>query len=77
MFWTLVTVIIAGFAGGGIGLVLRHLTRNRLPKGIIPICAGLAMILATIGHPVGVIWREEAREDVIFASVCASHGSGG
>ena len=51
MFWTLVTVIIAGFEGGGIGLVLRHLRRNRLPKGIIPVCAGLAMILEETGKP--------------------------
>lgn len=53
MFWTLVTVLFAGFAGAGIGLVLRHLTRSRLPKGIIPVCAGLTMILATIGQEYG------------------------
>lgn len=49
MFWSLVTVVFAGFAGAGIGLVLRSLTRNRLPKGIIPICAGLTMLVATVG----------------------------
>jgi hypothetical protein len=48
MFWSLVTAIFAGFAGAGIGLVLRHLTRQRLPKGIIPVCAGLAMLAATV-----------------------------
>ena len=36
-----------------------------------------SMVFDAAGHPVAVIWREEAREDVIFASVCASHGSGG
>jgi|SRR6056297_1633640 hypothetical protein len=56
MFWTLLTVFIAGFAGAGIGMMLRHLTRNRLPKGIIPICAGLTMIAATIGQEYG--WYE-------------------
>ena len=59
MFWTLVTVFFAGFAGAGIGLVLRHLTRNRVPKGIIPVCAGLTMILATIGQEYG--WYNGAR----------------
>lgn len=59
MFWTLVTVFIAGFAGAGIGLVARHLTRNRLPKGVIPVCAGLTMILATVGQEYG--WYNGAR----------------
>lgn len=48
MFWTLVTVFISGFAGAGIGLLLRQITRKRLPKGIVPICAGLTMIAATV-----------------------------
>jgi hypothetical protein len=48
MFWTLVSVFISGFAGAGIGLLLRQITRKRLPKGIVPICAGLTMIAATV-----------------------------
>lgn len=59
MFWTLVTVLFAGFAGAGIGLVLRHLSRGRLPNGIIPVCAGLTMILATIGQEYG--WSDGVR----------------
>lgn len=59
MFWTLISVFIAGLAGAGIGMVLRHLTRQRLPKGIVPICAGLAMILATIGQEYG--WENGVR----------------
>jgi hypothetical protein len=50
MFWTLVTVFIAGFAGAGIGYLLRTITRKKLPKGIVPICAGLTMIVATVGQ---------------------------
>jgi hypothetical protein len=53
MFWALLTALVAGVAGAGIGLGLRTLTRNRLPKGIIPICAGLAMIVATVGTEYG------------------------
>jgi hypothetical protein len=53
MFWALLTALVAGVAGAGIGLGLRALTRNRLPKGIIPICAGVAMIVATVGTEYG------------------------
>ena len=53
MFWTLLTAFVAGFAGAGTGFALRHLSRNRLPKGIIPVAAGLAMIAATVGLEYG------------------------
>ena len=53
MFWTLLTAFVAGFAGAGVGLALRHLSRQRLPKGIIPVSAGLAMIVATVGLEYG------------------------
>jgi hypothetical protein len=59
MFWTLVSVFIAGFAGAGIGLLLRNITRNRLPKGVIPICAGVAMIATTVGQEYG--WFDGVR----------------
>lgn len=49
MFWVLITAFVAGFGGAGIGLALRAATRNRLPKGIVPISAGLAMLAATVG----------------------------
>ncbi|NKX45476.1 hypothetical protein [Roseicyclus persicicus] len=70
MFWTLVTVFIAGFAGAGIGLLLRNITRKRLPKGVVPICAGLTMIAATIGQEYG--WERGVRatmaEDLVIVS---------
>lgn len=59
MFWSLVTAIFAGFAGAGIGLVLRNLTRQRLPKGIIPVCAGLAMLASTVALEYG--WANGTR----------------
>lgn len=70
MFWTLLTVIIAGLAGGGIGLALRHLSRKRLPQGVVPVAAGLCMILATIGQEYG--WYDGVRrtmpEDLVVIS---------
>jgi hypothetical protein len=59
MFWTLITVFISGFAGAGVGLVLRHLSRNRLPKGVIPVAAGIAMIAATIAQEYA--WEDGVR----------------
>ena len=53
MFWTLLTAFVAGFAGAGTGFALRHLSGKRLPKGIIPVAAGIAMIAATVGLEYG------------------------
>lgn len=50
MFWHLIAAIVAGVAGAGIGLLLRSLTRKRLPKWIIPVCAGLGMLSYTIHY---------------------------
>lgn len=48
MIWHLIAAIAAGMAGAGIALLLRSLTRNRLPKWIIPVFAGLGMLTYTI-----------------------------
>jgi len=70
MIWTLLTVFIAGFAGAGIGFLLRNITRKRLPKGIVPICAGLTMIAATVGLEYG--WKNGVRatmaDDLVIIS---------
>lgn len=48
MIWHLIAAIAAAMAGAGIALLLRSLTRNRLPKWIIPVFAGLGMLSYTI-----------------------------
>jgi len=48
MFWSLLTAFVAAFAGAGVGLALWHLTGKRLPKSIIPVGAGIAMIVSTV-----------------------------
>lgn len=53
MFWALLTALVAAFAGAGIALVLRHFTGKRLPKGIIPIGAGLGMLVSTVALEYG------------------------
>lgn len=50
MFWTLLAAIFAGLAGVGIGMALRKLSGNRLPKGILPVSAGIAMIATTVAQ---------------------------
>lgn len=44
MFLELIATFVAGVAAGGIVLGLVKLTGNRLPRALIPIGAGLAMI---------------------------------
>ena len=53
MFWTLVTAFVAAFAGAGAGFALRHLSGKRLPKGIVPVAAGLAMLASTVALEYG------------------------
>lgn len=48
MIWHLIAAIAAAMAGAGVALLLRSLTRNRLPKWIIPVFAGVGMLSYTI-----------------------------
>ena len=61
MFWHLIAAIIAGVAGAGIGLLLRSLTRKRVPKWIIPVCAGVGMLSYTIHYEYTWFETKEAR----------------
>lgn len=44
MLWTLLAIVVSGLGAAGIALLLRKLTRNRLPKWIIPLFGGLGML---------------------------------
>ncbi|MFP7675244.1 hypothetical protein ACG74X_17990 [Marivita sp. S0852] len=48
MFLELIAVIIAGLAGAGVTLMVMRLSGNRLPKWLIPVMAGAAMLGTTI-----------------------------
>ena len=43
MIWNLAGVFIIGLCTGAFGYLLRKLSKNRLPKWIIPIAAGGGM----------------------------------
>ena len=44
MIWNLVALIFAGVGAAGIGLILRMISRKKLPKWIVPVCAGIGML---------------------------------
>lgn len=44
MLWTIIAIVFAGLGAAGIALLLRKLTRNKLPKWIIPVFGGLGML---------------------------------
>ena len=48
MFFEFVAAIVAGFLGAGLALVANRLSGGRLPRWIMPVAAGAAMIAYTI-----------------------------
>lgn len=48
MILELIATVAAGVGGAGIAMAARKITRDRLPKWIIPIAAGGAMLATTI-----------------------------
>lgn len=50
MFLELIAVFVAGFAGAGLMLLLARLSVGRLPKWLVPLGAGGAMLAAAISN---------------------------
>ncbi|WP_027849306.1 hypothetical protein [Marinospirillum minutulum] len=44
MIWHLIAAIFCGLAAAGIALFIRKLSRNKLPKWIIPLAVGIGML---------------------------------
>ncbi|MBB3230268.1 hypothetical protein [Halomonas stenophila] len=59
MIWHLIAAAFAGLGAAGIGLLLRMLSRQRLPRWIVPVCAGLGMLGYQINHEYA--WFEHKR----------------
>ncbi|MDN3524371.1 hypothetical protein QWY79_03745 [Halomonas sabkhae] len=62
MIWHLIAAVFAGLGAAGIGLLLRSLSGKRLPRWIVPVCAGLGMLGYQIQHEYG--WYEHTRQQL-------------
>ncbi|WP_136066234.1 hypothetical protein [Modicisalibacter radicis] len=50
MIWHLVAAAFAGLGAAGVALLLRFLSGKRLPRWIVPVCAGLGMLAYQINY---------------------------
>ncbi|MDW5378533.1 hypothetical protein R6258_16560 [Halomonas sp. HP20-15] len=50
MIWHLVAAAFAGLGAAGVALLLRLLSGKRLPRWIVPVCAGLGMLAYQINY---------------------------
>ncbi len=48
MIWHFIATIVAGFGAAGIALLLRKLSRNKAPRYLTPVFAGLGMLMFQI-----------------------------
>ncbi|MCB1347837.1 MAG: hypothetical protein KDK11_04050 [Maritimibacter sp.] len=60
MFWELIATFVAGVAAAGVVLLLNKLLRGRLPRWLMPVAAGAAMIAMAIYNEYGWFPRTEA-----------------
>lgn len=60
MFLELIAVAVAGFAGAGAIMALRLVLGDRLPRWLVPLGAGLAMLAATVSSEYG--WYARTRD---------------
>ncbi|MGA6098177.1 hypothetical protein ACPESN_09885 [Stutzerimonas marianensis] len=75
MIWHLIAAIVAAVAGAGIALLLRSLTRKRLPKWIIPVFAGLGMFSYTVYYEYSWFDAKQARLPEGAVVVASEEGS--
>ncbi|TCL09071.1 hypothetical protein BXY66_1114 [Shimia isoporae] len=60
MFVELIATFVAGIAGAGLMMLILRVTGNRLPRWLVPVTAGLAMLAATITSEYG--WYDRTIE---------------
>lgn len=53
MLFELIAVIVAGFAGAGVALLVNRVSGGRLPRWVTPVAAGAAMLAVTITNEYG------------------------
>lgn len=62
MIWHLIAAIFAGLGAAGLGLLLRTLSGKRLPRWVVPVCAGLGMLGYQVQHEYG--WFDHKRQQL-------------
>ncbi len=60
MFFELIATIVAGVAAAGVALLLVRVSRGRLPRWLVPLVAGAAMIAFTINSEYSWFGRTSA-----------------
>lgn len=71
MLWTLLAIVVTGLGAAGIALLLRKLTRNRLPRWIVPLFGGLGMLGYQVFYEYSWFDHQQQRqppESVVVAS---------
>lgn len=71
MLWTLLAIVVSGLGAAGIALLLRKLTRNRLPRWIIPLFGGLGMLGYQVSYEYAWFEHQQQRqpkESVVVAT---------
>lgn len=58
MVFELIATISAGFAGYGVAALLQRLSGRRLPRALLPVAAGLAMLFVVIANEYGWYTRK-------------------
>lgn len=59
MIFELISVVVAGFVGAGLALILRRVFR-RLPRWLTPVCIGAGMLIVTLANEYGWYGRQVA-----------------
>lgn len=74
MLWHLVATIFAGLGAAGIVLLLRSLSKNKLPKWLIPVFAGVGMLGYQIYFEYSWFAHQAARQPAGVVVVSSEQG---
>ena len=61
MIWHLVALVVAGLGAGGIGYLLRRISKQKLPAWIIPACAAIGMMSYQINFEYSWLAHKESQ----------------
>ena len=74
MLWTILAIVVSGLGAAGIAMLLRKLTRNRLPKWIIPAVGGLGMLSYQIYYEYSWFEHQLQRQPAESVLVASENG---